>query len=301
MRITLRQLSLFVSVAQHQNITQGASAVFLSQPAASMTLSELERQLKKPLFDRLGKRLLLNDNGRQLLPKAIEILQRVKEIETFSDASPKELTGQLKIGASTTIGNYVLPSLISNFLKRHPKVQVSLEINNTENIIERIQNLKLDMGFIEGSCRIADISAKPWAKDEMIVFCAANHSLAKKKKVELEELSGIPWILREPGSGTREIMEKHLHEVLSPRNILLELGSTEAIKNMVKEGLGISCLSKSALQEALDTQSLVQIQLNCKPIWRDFFQLMHRERYQSDVLKVFEMEIKQDLSGNLSN
>ncbi|MCD6046690.1 MAG: LysR family transcriptional regulator [Gammaproteobacteria bacterium] len=299
MRITLRQLSLFVSVAQHQNITQGASAVFLSQPAASMTLSELERQLKKPLFDRLGKRLLLNENGQKLLPKAIEILQRVKELEAPFDIQSEELSGHLKIGASTTIGNYVLPALISNFLKRHPKVQVSLEINNTESIIERVHTLKLDMGFIEGSCRIEDISTKPWAKDEMIVFCAASHSLAKKKKVELKELSDIPWILREPGSGTREIMEKYLHEVLSPRNILLELGSTEAIKNMVKGGLGISCLSKSALQEDLDAQSLVQIQLTCKPIWRDFFQLTHKARYQSEVLKIFEAEIKQDLSGNL--
>ncbi len=292
MKISLRQLSLFVSVAQYENITQGAKAIYLSQSAASMTLAELEKQLKRPLFDRVGKKLKLNENGRSLLPKAIEILQRIKELEKQTQLKTEQLQGEIKIGASTTIANYLMPAILKEFTEQFPHVRIKLESGNTKTIVEHIKNFHLDIGLIEGSCYKKEIQVKPWTKDEMAVFCGVTHPLAQKKQISMSDLKNTQWILREQGSGTREIIETHFNSLFTTENIFLELSSSEAIKNMVSMGLGISCLSVAALKDALNAGTLVTLPLKNISITRDFFCITHKEKYHSAIVKAFENSLQ---------
>lgn len=294
MRITLRQLALFVAIARCGNLTQGAQAVFLSQSAGSMALSELEKQLNRPLFQRLGKKLILNEEGKQLLPKAIEILQRAKEIEQPFCLRPEEQEGQLILGASTTIGNYVLPSVISRFLKTFPKVEISLIIGNTDHIIEQIKNFTLDFGFIEGSCRDKNIKVQDFAKDEMVLFCGATHALAHQENASLEDLQQAQWVLREPGSGTREVMDQYFSDVLKAENILLELGSAESIKHFVMQGSGISCLSKCVLEESFANKTLKELKIQREALLRSFSQITHKKKFLASAALAFEQHLQKE-------
>jgi DNA-binding transcriptional LysR family regulator len=288
MRISFRQLSLFVATAQRQNITQAAATLYLSQSAASMTLTQLETQLGTLLFDRLGKKLVLNAAGKILLPKAVAMLDRLKEIETLFDVSlKKNICGTLKISASTTIGNYLLPKMINQFMLEYPGVYIILEVTNTENIINQIQKFDTDIGFVEGNCQEKDISTKIFAQDNMLLFCAPKNPLAKKKSLVLKDLKDSQWLLREKGSGTREITEHYFSTLLTPENIRAEITSSEAIKSMVQKNLTISCLSTLILQESLAAKKLIALPLKHKAITRNFYQLTHKERYHSELMKLF--------------
>lgn len=285
MKISFKQLALFVAAAKQENLTYAANELFLSQPAASMTLAELEAQLKRPLFDRVGKKLILNTNGQKLLPKAIEVLDRLQQVESIFKSSAATLSGVLKIGASSTIGNYLLPAYMSQFIRKHPQVKLSLQVGNTETIIEALNHFKLDVGFVEGSCYSDELMITPWKKDELIFVVSPKHPFAKQGIITKADLQNAEWILREGGSGTREVFEKYLQ----PKTVLLELGSTEAIKQALREGIGISCMSRFTLEQELRSKKLVELSVKNLLIRRDFYQLTHKKKYPSDIFSAFKM------------
>lgn len=286
MRMTLRQLAVFVAVAQEGTVTRASDAVRLTQSAASMALSDLESALDAPLFDRLGKRLQLNDLGRFLLPKALEILGLC---EAFEQAAQGELQSiDLRLGATLTISDYLMPDLMANFLKIQPQAQLQLQVGNTRQIIEAVNQFQLDLGLIEGSCHLPQLQAFPWRDDELAVCCAPSHPLAQlNRALDLNDFQTVDWILREEGSGTREVFDTIMLKDLPNARLRLTLGHNEAILKVVAGGLGVACVSRLAIEPLATDGQLVILPT---PFWvlkRPLFMLVHRQKYQGPGLKSF--------------
>lgn len=285
MKYTLRQLEIFVAISRTANVSRAAEALSLSQSATSTALSELERQFDLQLFDRVGKSLKINETGLQLLPQAVELLDRAKEIENLLKGHAG--FGQMKIGATLTVGNYLATILVARFLQEHPESRIQLQVHNTGTIVQQIANHELDLGLIEGDCNHPDIEVQPWIADELVVFCAPNHALANQAKVTLAQLLQEPWILREKGSGTRETFDRALHGQHAKLKIRLELEHTEAIKRAVESGLGIGCISRLALKDAFQRGSLVPIATPSLDLGRFFYFLWHKQKYQTTGMREF--------------
>lgn len=286
MRITLKQIEAFIAVAQSENVTRAAESLNITQSAASMALSDFENQLGRKLFDRVGKRLQLNDTGRLLLPKALDAIARVAELETLA-GSDNGLIGPLRIAASLTIGNYIMPGLIGSFMKANPGAKVTLDVANTRHVIQEIQQFRVDMGFIEGFCHEPDIEIIPWCLDEMVIFAAPSHPLAQKSQVSLEDLAQADWILREPGSGTRDVFDHAVLGKLPRLKLLLEFSHTEAIQHAVESGIGIGCASRRTLVDALRSGNVVALDTPYLDLKRHFFLLIHHQKYRTQGLESF--------------
>jgi DNA-binding transcriptional LysR family regulator len=287
MNITLRQLEVFKTVATTGNVTQAAKELCLSQSAASMALAELERQLNQPLFDRHHKRLLLNERGRALLPKSIDILSRIDDIEALLANDGRDMLGDLRIGASSTIGNYLLPSIIGQFSALYPGIKMELQVGNTEQIVDAVRGFKVDVGLIEGVCHDPEIDTTNWRRDQLAVFASPSHPLCRKTQATAKDLLEAEWILRERGSGTREIFENAIADKLESLHIRFELGHTEAIKQAVEAGLSISCLSLLTLQRALEGGQLQVVPTPFLQLGRWFTILTHKSKFKTDVLQRF--------------
>ncbi|GKW50531.1 LysR family transcriptional regulator [Halomonas sp. NCCP-2165] len=285
MRYTLRQLEVFVAVAQHESVSRAARVLALSQSAASTALAELERQFDCQLLDRIGKRLKLNALGFQLLPKAVALLDRAEEIEELLRG--QHGVGSLDVGATLTIGNYLATLLIGDFMQRHPGSRVRLSVRNTQSIIERIVQHELDLGLIEGDCQHEDLVMQSWVEDELVVFCGPEHPLAGGEAVPLERLMREAWIMREPGSGTRLTLEHAARHRRGRFNTLLELEHTEGIKRAVESGLGIGCVSRLALRDAFRRGSLVPITTPELDLRRQFAFIWHRHKYLTTGMREF--------------
>ena len=269
MKFTLRQLEVFVAVAQQESVSRAAEGLSLSQSATSTSLGELERQFDCKLFDRAGKRLTLNALGRQLLPQAVALLDRGEEIENLLNG--KTAFGSLDLGATLTIGNYLATLLIGAFMQRQPDCRVRLHVHNTAQVVQQVAHYELDLGLIEGDCRHPDIEVQPWMEDELVVFCAPQHPLARRGGADLERLTREAWILREQGSGTRLTFDQAMRHHPRPLNIRLELEHTEAIKRAVESGLGIGCISRLALRDAFRRGSLVPVETPGLDLRRQFY------------------------------
>ncbi|ANQ84449.1 LysR family transcriptional regulator [Azoarcus olearius] len=285
MRFTLRQLEVFVSVARGENVSRAAEMMNLSQSATSAALAELEHQFEQQLFDRSGRRLRLNERGRLLLPRAVEFLDRAQEIEALLRG--ERGLGDLRIGATLTIGNYLLPLIAAGFLQRHPESRVHLLVENTESVVAKVARYEIDFGLVEGRVDDPDVEVAEWVGDELSVFCAPTHPLAQRGKARWEELAGEPWILRERGSGTRQTLEqalRHQTKAIVPR---LELEHTEAVKRAVESGLGIGCISRLALRDAFRRGSLVRIETPDLDLRRKFLFVWHRGKYHTAAIRTF--------------
>jgi DNA-binding transcriptional LysR family regulator len=250
MHFTLRQVQIFAAIARHGSVSAAAAEVALTQSAASTALSELERQTGRQLFDRIGKSLRLNEQGRSLLPKAVELLDRAAEIDDL--LLGHEAIGNLTIGATLTIGNYLATLIVAEFLRRHPQAQVGLQVRNTANLLQALASHAVDLGLIEGDCRHPDLEVVPWVDDELAVFCAPDHPLAGKK-AGVARLLKEPWILREAGSGTRETFDQAFRHHHSALQVRLELEHTEAIKRAVESRLGPGCGRRNVV-DAIDAR-----------------------------------------------
>jgi DNA-binding transcriptional LysR family regulator len=179
MRYTLRQLEIFVAVCRLESVSKAADHLCLSQSATSTSLGELERQFGIKLFDRIGKSLSINDAGRKLLPQALELIDRAKEIE--SELAGYAVSGDMHIGATLTIGNYLTNLLVAKFLQNFPESRIKLQVQNTETIIKKVLSHELDLGMIEGDCDHPDLKIQPWIADELVIFCGPSHPLINKK------------------------------------------------------------------------------------------------------------------------
>jgi DNA-binding transcriptional LysR family regulator len=290
MRLTLRQLQIFLAVSQAGSTSAAAGIVSLSQSATSAALNELESVLNVKLFDRVGKRLIPNDNGRLLLPQARQMLDAGATIEQqFATADITTGIG-LHIGASTTIGNYLLPAILGGFAAGGSEIHPRVMIANTADIALAVANFEVDIGLIEGPCHEPDLQVEPWLQDELIIVCAGNHPMMKGKensKVPLKALRAAGWLLREPGSGTREAVEHalvpHLH-YLRPAG---EFSNAEAIKHAAAAGLGIACLSRYVVNDLIAMGQLAEVRTTLPLLHRNFYLIHSRHKILSARLTNF--------------
>ncbi|MEB4674747.1 LysR family transcriptional regulator [Enterobacteriaceae bacterium G50] len=282
MHITLRQLEVFAEVLKSGSTTQASQMLALSQSAVSAALTDLEGQLGVQLFDRVGKRLVVNEHGRLLYPRALALLEQATEIEQLF----REDNGAIRVYASSTIGNYLLPEMIGRYRRDFPDLPIELSVGNSQDAINAVADFRVDIGFIEGPCHSADIVAEPWLEDELVVFAAPDSPLLEGE-VTLARLSAQPWILREKGSGTREIVDYLLLSHLPQFRLGMELGNSEAIKHAVRHGLGISCLSRRVIAEQLESGKLVEVTVPLPGLNRTLWRIHHRQKHLSNALLRF--------------
>lgn len=279
MKYSFRQLEVFLAAAHFQNITRAAESLAMSQSAASSALKELENQFDIQLFDRVGKRLQLNELGRLYRPKAEALLAQATELEqAFSKHSE---VGALKVGATLTIGNYLAVGVMAEYMSSPNHPRVSLEVANTSTIARRVRDFELDIGLIEGELQASELEVIPWREDQLVAFCSPTHPLASKAELTDDDLRAATWILREQGSGTRQSFERGMHGLLPDLNVLLELEHTEAIKRAVEADLGIGCLSEVVLADAFKRGSLVPLTVPHRQFDRHFYFILHKQKYRS--------------------
>ena len=286
MTLSLRQLEIFEKIATTGSVTRAGEELLLTQSAASMALSQLEQLSSTPLFERSGRRLLLNDSGRLLLKDAREILLAVKRIEQQLQGDCGQLVGELLVGGSTTIGNYLLPALLGAFARLYPRTRVELRVGSTRQVAGWLEAGDLDIAFVEGPCHSRGVVAVPWRDDELEVLTGPEHLWARERKVTAEMLAVAPWIMREQGSGTREVFEDAMGKAGIMYQIALEFGHTEAIKNGVACGLGVSCLSRIAVRRELKSGLLVEVE-SPLPLGRSLTLLKRRESCCTPLLTAF--------------
>lgn len=286
MRITLKQIDVFTAVAREGSVTKAAQWLHLTQSATSMALADLEAQLGAKVFDRIGRRLQLNELGHRLLPLAQETVARAQEMEDIA-AGDLPGHGRLRIGASLTIGNYLMPQLIGDYLQAYPQSEVSLDVGNTRHVIESVRQFSCDVGFIEGFCHDPDIEVLPWMEDELVIFAQAEHPLAKRRALTAHDFEGAHWILREAGSGTREVFDNAVAGKLTKLVVRLELGHTEAIRRAVEAGIGLGCASRLTLQESLAQKRITILDTPFLDLRRSLFVLSHKSKYKTRGIQQF--------------
>ncbi len=286
MKITLRQLEIFEKVAASQHVTKAGEELFITQSAVSMAIAELEKFANGPLFERCGRRLLLNDRGSLILSRVQDVLRQVSTIEHLLIESVGEPIGVLKVGASTTVGNYLLPAMVAEFTRHYPRAKSLLQVGNTSQIEQAVESGELDLGIIEGPLHAGSLHTAPWRSDELVVIVGKGHPWTMQKKVSKTMLEQAQWIMREKGSGTREIFESALQKKDINFTISMELGHTEAIKKAVEAGLGVSCLSRMAVARELSHEWLIEVN-TALDLRRNLIILTRNGEYNTALLKAF--------------
>jgi DNA-binding transcriptional LysR family regulator len=274
LKLTLRQVEVFLATAGAGSTRGAAERISRSQSAASGALGELEGALGVKLFDRVGKRLLLNEHGRLLLPQAAALLEQAADLEQQFDAT---LALPLRIAASLTVGEYVLPSLLAAWKGAHPASKVQVHIANSTAVMEAVSALQADVGFIEGPQTHADLSVHSWLSDEMTIVASPAHPLARRVATN-RQLEQAAWALREPGSGTREAAERWLLDSLGSLHVEFEMGSAEALKRLAAEGRVLACLSRRVVQRDIEVGALVEIRTRLPKSRRRLAMVLHRAR-----------------------
>lgn len=293
MRYTLRQLEIFLATVHHGNLSKAAESLSMSQSAASGALKELEQQFEIQLFDRVGKRIKLNDFGRALQPRAEELIERARELEATLGRHMEG--GPIKVGATLSIGNYLAVPLIARYMEENPGSRITLEVANTATVSQKVLRYDLDMGLIEGEVNDPDLAVRPWRDDELVVFCSPRHPLAQRGTLEDNDLREARWILREAGSGTRQAFDRAMHDLLPELRIMLELQHTEAIKRAVEGDMGLGCLSRVTLVDAFAQGRLVPLSVPQRDLSRSFYLILHRQKYRSAAMQKWLQLLGSDL------
>ncbi|RAV19934.1 selenium metabolism-associated LysR family transcriptional regulator [Paenibacillus contaminans] len=251
MAINFHQLHIFYTVAEKGSFSSAAQALHMTQPAVTMQVQSLEEQLGVKLFVRTTKKIELTEAGRELMPYARRSIELIQETESAMASYCHKLTGRLHLGASLTVGEYMLPRLLGPFNEEYPQISVSLKVINTTQIVEEIAQHTLNFGLVEALVDHPDMQSDAVLSDELKLIVPSGHPLAKQTKITMEDALSYPFVLREKGSGTRRVMEEELlRRGVDPRGmrIVMELGSTGAVKSAVEANLGLSILSQSAVK-----------------------------------------------------
>lgn len=286
----LRQLKAFVTVAEQGSFTRAAKLLYMTQPAISAQIKSLEERLEIKLLERQDKSVLLTEAGEMLLVEAGKILTLYEEFVDAIDDLKGIRRGRVVIGASTIPGEYILPQLIGSFKKIHPKVEVVLKIADTSSIIDLIMKRNIDFGIIGAQVKVEKLLLQPVLKDNLILIAGNQHPLSKMNQVSVNDIARAEFILREPGSGTRMVIEQMLNEKnmrISDMNMIMELGSTRAVITAVEAGLGISLVSRLAADEALRLQLVKELHVDSWQIDRNLFLGRNESRYLSHAAQSF--------------
>lgn len=289
MSITLRQMEVFIAVAETAQVTKASKKLFVTQSAVSMALAELENQLGGSLFDRHGRSLLLNARGRYLLPLAKDITGQISNIENVMSEQSDTLEGEIDVVASTTLGNYIMPYLIGAFKRVHPKVQVNMLVHNTKHAEQILLDGKVDVGYVEGPLvKLDKLNVQPWFKDELVVICGPNDPLGNKTAFDVEsDIRGTKWIMRESGSGTAANFKDKMGKYYDDISVVMELGHPEAIKRAVESGAGITCLSALCVCREKENGWLKSLKVEGVDMTRELRIIRRSDSEVSDVLAEF--------------
>lgn len=295
-KITLKQLSVFVSIYQTGSTSRASEVLHLSQSAVSSALTELEARLQMPLFERVGRRLNQHPNAHPIYIQAQAILGQALTLEHYH----KHQAGQLHIGASTTIGNYVLPPLLAKLYAALPDAHIDMYIANTQEVVSEVEQLNIDIALVEGMPRPTDmkvIEQRAWRTDTLMVFAkrdskwltdmAAYNGADNCYELSIEQLAKLPLLVREAGSGTRQIIDEQLLKHLPDAEIVMAIQQSEAIKHMVSADIGLGCLSQHVIQAELTAGALVQVKVAGIDLSRTWWLVWHKARHQSPIWQSF--------------
>lgn len=288
MSITLRQLEIFIAVAETAQVTKASKKLFVTQSAVSMALAELENQLGGSLFDRHGRSLILNARGRYLLPLSKDIIAQVGSIETIMSERNDKLVGTINIAASSSVGNYILPYLIGAFKKAHPNVLANMLVYNTKIVEGMVLDGSVDIGFVEGVISSKDLMVRPWFKDELVVLTAPSDPLANNSEFDVtRDLKSSRWIMREKGSGTAAIFRNKLSAYINDVNIVMEMGHPESVKRAVESGVGIACLSALTICREVENGWLKSLKIAGVDMKRQIYIISRKDMQMTDALAEF--------------
>lgn len=274
MKYTIRHLQVFLAVAKEQSISKAAIALSLSQSATSAALQEFENRYDIQLFDRAGKRLRLNSFGESIRVKAEAVMAHLQGFE--EELMGQDEFGHLRVGASFTIGNYLAVKHLATYMQEHPEAKVEMEVGSTPEVVAKVLNFHLDIGLIEAELHHDDLELRPWREDKMVAFCRPDHPFANKPQLSNKDILAVDWILRESDSGHRQTFDRSMQGLLPDLHIVLELTHNEAIKNAVKAGLGIGCLSEIAVADEIQQGLLVPLPIKGRPMNRRFYFVTHK-------------------------
>ncbi|MFK7733361.1 MAG: LysR family transcriptional regulator [Pseudomonadales bacterium] len=297
MRFSIRQLEVFLCTARTENISLAAEQLAMSQSAASNALKDLEGRYGVELFDRIGKRLQLSDTGRALRPSAQSVLDAAEHLDNALNGQPGHT--RLSVGASLTIGNYLAVDIVAAHLQRFPSADVKLHVANTEQIARSILNFELDIGLIEGEVQDKNLECIRWQDDELLVFAAPTHPLAGKAGLTDQDLLTAAWILREPGSGTRQTFDRAMGGLLPDLNVFMQLEHTEAIKRAVESNLGLGCLSAISLAPALARGDICVLPVPHRDMRRHFYFALHKQRKRGQAINDWIESCRHSAQQNL--
>lgn len=269
-----QQLRTFVTVVEHGSFSEAARVLGVSQPAVTMQIQSLEGALGATLLDRRYRRVDLTEAGRTLLPHARRVLMQIEEAADEIAALSGTVTGRLTIAASTTPGVYVIPRLLGGFISSNPEVGVTIEVHDTAAVVEAVESGRAHIGMTGATVRGARVTFEELGTDELLLICPPGHRLAGAKGVTLADLAEEAWVLRESGSGTRQVSERLLADHgLDPEElrVAVELGTGEAIVSAVQGGLGIAVLSRHVAARALSLGDVVAVDAKGLPATRPFY------------------------------
>lgn len=268
------RLKVFHTVARRLSFTRAAEELFITQPAVTRHIHEIEGHFKVRLFERNGNRIRLTPAGETLLAYADQLFAVYGNLEFELNAFTKQHSGKLRVGASTTVAQYVLPPVLAAFHKKFKDIRVTLVTHNTEQVEQALQKKNIDLGIIEGKSKNSLFKYTGFLKDELVLVAAAGHPLTRKPSIKPEELVKLPLLLREPGSGTLEVIAHALKPLgikISQLQKEMELDSTESIKRYLLHSEALAFLSIHAIRRELQDKACAVIRINGLQIERDFY------------------------------
>ncbi|WP_121614658.1 selenium metabolism-associated LysR family transcriptional regulator [Virgibacillus halodenitrificans] len=295
------RLKTFIAVAEKKSFSEAARILFVTQPTITSQIKALEEELNTKLFERTTKKVKMTQSAKILL-------QHAKEIVRLSDLAKKEIQdieettyGELGIGCSFTIGEYILPSFLKKFKDLYPLIQMRMEISNSDRIVTHIKDQIIDVGLIETPMDDPRIMIEPFLEDELILITAPNY-FDNEDEITLEQLKNVPLITRERGSGTRAVVNQYLKQAgvtMDDLNVVMELGSTEAIKSAVESGLGVSIISKNAIVKEKQFNLLTSYSVKDLSFYRYFYIAFRKDQVLKSTVDLFIDELKQMNDGGL--
>lgn len=293
MHLTLRQLRVFEAVARHLNYTRAAQELFLTQPAVSMQVKQLEDQLGVALFEQLGKRIHLTEAGQEVLGYARTVTQQLDELEAVLNRMKGLSGGKLRISVATT-ANYFIPTLLGTFSRRYPDVTVSLDVTNRETLLRQLAENAVDLVIMGQPPAELDVEAQAFMENPLVVVAPPDHPLARQKGIPLKRLQEEVFLVREPGSGTRSAMERFFAERGMRLKTGMEVGSNEAIKQSVQAGLGLGLLSRATIEQELALKRLVVLGIEDFPIMRHWYVVHRRGKRLSAPAEAFKQFVQKE-------
>jgi DNA-binding transcriptional LysR family regulator len=296
-----RRLQVFHAVAKHLSFTKAAEALFMTQPAVTFQIKQLEEHFNTRLFERGHGRIALTSAGDIVLDYAERILGLSAELDTRLKEMTGQIAGLLLVGASTTIAEFLLPQVLGDFRSKYPNVVPRLFVANSGAVENRVAEHTLDIGFIEAPSHLAAVATDVCCEDELVVVCATAHPLAKRASIAPGQLAEYPYISRESGSGTREVTDAYLQKAgVRPEslNVVMELGSPEALKGLVATGLGFTIMSRATVQKEVRLGELVGLPLSPRLI-RSLSVVYPKEKFRSRLVDTFVQFAKERLAEKL--